>query len=86
MKELGGKTGVLVGLDLQMEELKQASDPHIRAIVRVRGETFKVESETAGLWQPKCNENQTVLAAVAVIHTLFRNMVSWKGQRLGAGV
>ena len=49
MKGLGGKTGVLVGLDLQMEELKQASDPHIRAIVRVRGETFKVESETADL-------------------------------------
>ena len=62
---------MLVGLDLQMEELKQASDPHIRAIVRVRGETFKVESETADLWQPKWNENQTVLAAA--IHTPNRD-------------
>ena len=69
-----------------MRELKQGSNPYITAIVWVRREIFKVESETAGLWQPKCNENQTVLAAVAVIHTLFRNMVSWKGQRLGAGV
>ena len=25
--------------------------------------TFKAESETADLWQPKWNENQTVLAA-----------------------
>ena len=36
----------------------------------MRGETFKAESETAGLWQPKWNENQTVLAAA--IHTLDR--------------
>ena len=34
----------------------------------MRGETFKAESETADLWQPKWNENQTVLAAA--IHTL----------------
>ena len=35
MKELGGKTGVLVGLDLPsaVGELKQGSDPHIWAIV-----------------------------------------------------
>ena len=35
------------------------------------GETFKAESETADLWQPKWNESQTVLAAA--IHTLDRN-------------
>ena len=29
----------------------------------MRRETFKAESETADLWQPKWNENQTVLAA-----------------------
>ena len=40
----------------------QGSDPHIEAIVWVRGEIFKAESETADLWQPKWNENQTVLA------------------------
>ena len=54
-----------------MGELKQGSDPHIGAIVCVRGETFKAESETADLWQPKWNENQTVLATA--IHTLARD-------------
>ena len=44
-----------------MWELKQWSDPHIRAIVI--GEPFKAESETGDLWKPKWNENQTVLAA-----------------------
>ena len=35
MKELGGKTGVLVGLDLPsvVGELKLGSDPHIGATV-----------------------------------------------------
>ena len=37
----------------------------------MRGETIKVESETADLWQPKWNENQTVLATA--IHTLDRS-------------
>ena len=46
-----------------MGDLKQGSNPHIRATVWIRGETFKAESETADLWQPKWNENQTVLAA-----------------------
>ena len=54
-----------------MGELKQGSDPHIRAIVRVRGETFQAESETADLWQPKWNGNQTVLATA--VHTLDRD-------------
>ena len=64
MKELGGKTGVLLGLDRPSEvgELKQMSDPHNGALFGVRGETFKAESETADLWQPKWNENQTALA------------------------
>ena len=69
MKDLGGKTGVLVGPDLPLAgwEMKQGSDPHIRAIGQVRGETLKAEREAADLWQPKWNENQTVLAAA--IHT-----------------
>ena len=42
--------------------MKQGSSPHIRAIVWVRGETCKAESETSDPWQPKWNENQIVLA------------------------
>ena len=64
-----------------MGELKQGSDPHIRAIVRVRGETFQAESETADLWQPKWNENQTVLAAA--IHTPDRDTDPLEGIAVG---
>ena len=56
---------MLVGLDLpQAGGGTEAGvwSPH-GAIVCVRGETFKAESETADLWQPKWNENQTVIAA-----------------------
>ena len=67
-----------------MGELKQGSDHYIRAIVGVRGETFKAESKTADLWQPKQNENQIVLEAA--IHTPDRPQMPWKAQRLGAGV
>ena len=42
-----------------MGKLKQGSDPHIRAIVWVRGEIFKAESETADLWQPTWSENHS---------------------------
>ena len=52
MKELGGTTGVLVGLDLPSvgggTEAGVRSPPG--ATVRVREETFKAESETADLW------------------------------------
>ena len=65
-----------------MGELKQGSDPHMGAIVRVRGETFKAESETADLWQPKWNENQTVLATA--IHTPDRNPGSPEGAVAGS--
>ena len=72
-KELGGKTRVLVRVNLPSVggEGKQGSDPHVMAIVSVRGETFNADSDRADLWQPKWNENQTVLAAA--IHTLGRN-------------
>ena len=43
----------------------------------VHAETFKAESETADLWQPKWNENQTVLAAA--IHTRDRDVESLEG-------
>ena len=67
-----------------MGELKQGSDLHSGAIVRVRGETFKAESETADLWQPKWCENQTALAIS--IHTLDRDAGPLGGTAAGRGV
>ena len=65
-----------------MGELKQGSDPYTGAIFRVRGETFKAESKMADLWQPKWNENQTVLAAA--IHTLDRDAGPLEGAVAGS--
>ena len=65
-----------------MGGLKQGSDPHVGTTVWVRGETFKAESETADLWQPKWNENQTVLATA--IHTLDRNAGPLEGAAAGS--
>jgi len=47
-----------------------------------QGETFKDESERADLWQPKWNENQTVLAAT--IHTLDRDADLLEGTAAGS--
>ena len=80
MKELGGKTGL--DLPSTVRELKQGSDPHIGVTVWVRGETFKAETETGDLWQPKWNENQTVLAAA--IHTLDRDPGPLEGAAAGS--
>ena len=66
-----------------MGELKQGSDPHVGTTVWVREETFKAESETADLWQPKWNENQTVLAAA--IYTLDRKAGPLEGAAAGSG-
>ena len=69
MKELGGKIGVLVGLDSPSAgggTEAGVQSPH-RGNCLSQGETFKAESETADLWQPKWNENLTVLATA--IHT-----------------
>ena len=65
MKELGGKIGVLVGMDLSAAcgAPETGVWSYTRAIVWVRGETFKAESERADLWQPTWNENQTVFPA-----------------------
>ena len=65
-----------------MGELKQGSDPHSGAVVRVKGETFKSESETTDLWQPKWNENQTVLAAA--IRTPEKDTGPLKGTMSGS--
>ena len=62
--------------------MKQGSDSHSRAIVSVRGETFKAENETADLWQPKWDENQTVLATV--LHIPNRGAGPLKGADTGS--
>ena len=67
-----------------MLELKQGSNPHTAAIVWVTGEKFEAESETADLWQPKWNENQTVLAAA--IHISDKNTGPLEGAATGTGV
>ena len=64
MKEVGGKTGVLVGLDLPSASAGTEAgvqSPHWGNWVR--GETFEAESQTADLWQLKWYKNQRVLAA-----------------------
>ena len=64
MKELGGKRRWLVGLDLP--SAGGGTEAGVQSShwgIWVKGETFKAERETADLWQPKWNENQTVLAA-----------------------
>ena len=64
MKELGGETGVLVVLGLPLTGRGTEAgvqSPHWD-ICLIQRKTFKTESETADLWQPKWNENQTVLA------------------------
>ena len=65
-----------------MGELKQGSNPHIGIVVWVRAETYEAESETADLWQPKWNENQTVLSAA--IHTLDRDAGPLEGAVAGS--
>ena len=84
MKERGGKTGVLVRLDLPSAggEPKQGSNPQSRALIWVRGKTFKAESETADLWQHKWKENQTALATA--IHMLGRNAGLLEGAATGS--
>ena len=86
MKELGRKTGELVGLDLPSAgggPEARVPSPH-REVVLDRKETFKAESETADPWQPKWRENQTVHAKAT--HMRAEMWVSWKGRWLGAGV
>ena len=78
---LGGKTGVLVELDLPSvgggTETGVPSPQRGNCLSQRRN--IKAESETADLWQPKWNENQTVLPTI--IHTGDRD----KGPLEGAG-
>ena len=84
MKELGGETVVLLRMDLPLVGggIEAGVETDIGAIVWVRGETFEAESETADLWQPTWNENQTVLAAA--IHTPDRDANPLEGVVAGS--
>ena len=75
---------MLVGLDLPSAgggPEARVPSPH-REVVLDRKETFKAKSETADLWQPKWNENQTVLDAA--IHTLDRDTGPLEGAAAGS--
>ena len=68
MKELCGKTGVLAGLDLPAAgggTEAGVQSTHWGNCLKQRRNIY--EGETADLRQPKCNENQTVLAAAICI-------------------
>ena len=83
-KELGGKTGVLVRLDLPSAgggTEAGVRSPHWGSCLSQR-RNIKAESETADLWQPKWNENQTVL--VAPVHTMDRNAGPLEGTVAGS--
>ena len=64
---------MLIGLDLPLVGggTEAGIQPPHQGNYLSRGETFKVASEVAYLWQPKWNENQTGLAAA--IHTPDRD-------------
>ena len=82
MKELGGKTGVLVGLELPSVgggTEAGVQSPHQGNCLESEDKHLKAESETADLWQPKWNENRTVLATA--IHTTDRNTGPLDGSR-----
>ena len=64
-----------------MGELKQESDPHSRATVESEEKHLRLRVK-ADLWQPKWNENQTVLATA--IHTPGRNTGLLEGAVTGS--
>ena len=83
-KELGGKTGVLVRLDLPSAgggTEAGVRSPH-RGNCLSQRRNIKAESEIADLSQPKWNENQTVLAKA--IHTPDRDPGPLEGTMAGS--
>ena len=64
-----------------MGELKQGSDPHMGQLSESEEKHLRL-NETADLWQPKRNENQTVLAAT--IHTPDRDAGPLEGAAAGS--
>ena len=87
MKEQGEKTGVLVGLDLLSTgggTEAGVQSPYLGNCLSQRRKHLRLrESETTDLWQPKRNENQTVLATA--IHTLDRKAGPLEGAEAESG-
>ena len=84
MKELGGKTGVLVVLDLPSADGGSEAgipSPQWGSCLSQR-RNINAESETADPRRPKWNENQTVLATA--IHTADRDTGPLQGTRAGS--
>ena len=74
----------MLGLDLHSlgGVTSRSSIPTVGQLSESEEKHFKAESETADLWQPKWNENQTVLAAA--IHTLDRDTGPLEGTVVGS--
>ena len=85
MKELGGKTGVLVGLDLPSVGggLKQRSDPHSGEIVESEKYLrLRVKQLICGSLN-----GMRIRQSLPQPYILWTGtLVSWKGQQLGAGI
>ena len=76
---------MLVGLDLPSVgggTEAGVQSPHQGNCLESEEKHLKAETETADLWQPKWNENQTVL--VTAIHTLGRNAGPLEGAGAGS--
>ena len=76
---------MLVGRDLPSaggETESGGSDPHIWGLSESEEKHLRLKRETADLWQPKWNENQTVLAAA--IHTPDRDTGPLEGAAAGS--
>ena len=76
---------MLVGLDLPSVgggTEAGVQSPHQGNCLESEEKHLKAETETADLWQPKWNENQTVL--VTAIHTLDRDSGPLEGTEAGS--
>ena len=76
---------MLVGLDLPSVgggTEAGVQSPHQGNCLESEEKHLKAETETADLWQPKWNENQTVLAEA--IHTWDRNTGLLEGAAAGS--
>ena len=86
MEELGGKTGVLVGLDLTLvgRELKQRSHPHMGQLSESEEKHLRLRGKQLICGSLNGMRIRQYLPQPYICRTGTR--VSWKRQQLGAGV